>query len=80
MSIVDDVKKTVKQNKKEANAVKNKIIIETLKTITLTVALTLLIGGPFIFYFGTQFGKSNVTEVQKQAKAMVSSVNTLSKQ
>lgn len=75
MNIVEEAKRSVKQKNKEANAMKNKTIIETSKTILLTVALTLLLAGPFIFYFGTQFGKSNVTEVQKQAKEMVSSVN-----
>lgn len=82
MNIDDEAKRSVKQKHKEANAMKNKAIIETTKTIALTIALTLLVAGPFIFYFGNQFGKSTLSEVQNQAKQIVSSVqtNTTSKQ
>jgi hypothetical protein len=76
MGIVEQAKNAVKQKHKEANAVKNKAIIETAKTIVLTAALTLLIAGPFILFGGFQFGKSSQSEVQTQVKDIVSNINT----
>lgn len=67
-SIVDEAKRSVKQNKKEARAMKNKPILETIKTITITVLITAIIG----FIGGVYYQKTITNEINQRIEDSVS--------
>ena len=75
-SIVEEVKQKVKQNHKEANAMKHKTIIETAKTIVITAliaGIALFITG---FLVGNNFQKEQTEELKTHVESITAAVKT----